>query len=496
VGSLSSKVAVVTGASRGIGKGVALALADNGATIYVTGRTVIPGSHQLLSTVDETAAEVDRRGGKSIAVQVDHGKDDQVAVLFEQVNQEQGRLDILVNNAFALPYSLTEPEPFREKPLSYWEMVDVGVRSNYVAAWHAARIMVPQRSGLIVATSRYVGATYTYGVVFGTCKAAVDRMARDMAIELKPHSVASLSLWMGLTFTERAERALQKYPQMSAQTVTSPSVGSSIEFPGRVIAALASDPDIMTRSGGTHIAAELAGDYGVIDSTDRFRRPCAHSEAHRCTGPFSRRARRPRASFGGNMNSAPSSSADPVRLVRLEQLLDRQDILDCLTRFSRGMDRFDRELFLTAFHGDAVIAAGEFVGGPAELYDWASAMHKDGQSATHHNLLNHSCEISANVAHTETYYLFVARNRDETNWVAGGRYIDRLERRDGAWRIALRTTVIEWSGLVPTMAIPYTDVLGIDLNGAPSRNREDPSYRRPLTNKRETHIPCDPDRVS
>jgi NAD(P)-dependent dehydrogenase (short-subunit alcohol dehydrogenase family) len=263
--SLSGKVAVVTGASRGIGKGIAVALADNGATVYVTGRTVTAGAHPLPGTVGQTAAEVDRRGGKGIAVQVDHGQDDQVAVLFEKVKQEQGRLDILVNNAFALPEDLTVPKPFWEKPLSNWEMVDVGVRSNFVAAWHAAQIMVPQGSGLIVATSGYVGVTYTYGVVFGTCKSAVDRMARDMAVELKPHNVASLSLWLGLTFTERAGRNLSSNPEMASQTVTNPDVGSSVEFPGRVIAALAADPDVMKRSGGTFIAAELAREYGVTD---------------------------------------------------------------------------------------------------------------------------------------------------------------------------------------------------------------------------------------
>jgi len=263
--SLSDKVAVITGASRGIGKGIALALASEGATVYVTGRTITPGSYSLPGTIGETAAEVDRRGGRGIAVQVDHGEDDQVAALFEQVEQEQGRLDLLVNNAFSLPESLTEPEPFWQKPLSYWEMVDVGVRSNYVAAWHAARIMAPQRSGLIVATSGYVGVTYTYGVVFGMCKAAVDRMARDMAIELQPHAVASLSLWMGLTFTERAERNLEAQPEMKAETVTNPGIGSSVEFPGRVIAALLHDPEIMARSGATYIAAELALEYGVTD---------------------------------------------------------------------------------------------------------------------------------------------------------------------------------------------------------------------------------------
>jgi hypothetical protein len=174
---------------------------------------------------------------------------------------------------------------------------------------------------------------------------------------------------------------------------------------------------------------------------------------------------------------------------RLAELLERQDILDCLIRFSRGMDRFDRELLLSAFHPDALIAAGPFVGGPVELYDWASKLHEHGQSATHHNLLNHTCDIDGDVAHTETYYLFVGRNRDDTNWIAGGRYIDRLERRDGAWRIALRTNAIEWSGLVPTLPIPFNDVPDIHRNGKPSRSKEDPSYRRPLTNQRAMHLP-------
>ena len=264
-GSLSGKVAVVTGASRGVGKGIAFALAEQGATVYVTGRTVAPGSYSLPGTVGETAMEVERRGGKGIAVQVDHGQDDQIAALFEQVKREQRRLDILVNNAFSLPEDLTQPQPFWEKPLSNLQMFDVGLRSNFIAAWHAAKLMAPQRSGLIVATSGYVGVTYTYGVVFGTCKSGVDRMARDMAIELKPHNVTSLSMWLGLTFTERAERNLGRDPAMKSQTVTNPLVGSSVEFPGRVIVALAKDPNILRRSGGTFIAAELAREYGVTD---------------------------------------------------------------------------------------------------------------------------------------------------------------------------------------------------------------------------------------
>lgn len=267
MGALTGKIALVTGASRGMGKGIALALGSAGATVYVTGRTVETGSHPLPGTVGETVTEIDRRGGRGIAVQVDHANDAQVAALFEQIQREQQRLDILVNNAIAIPAELTEPGAFWDKPISNWEMVDVGLRSNYVAAWHAARIMVPQKSGLIVAISGYVGVTYTYNVIFGTCKSGTDRMARDMAIELKPHNVTSLSLWQGFTYTERAQQNLKTVAGMASQLNS--AAGTSVEFPGRVIAALAQDADLMKRSGGTFIAAELAQEYGITDIDGR-----------------------------------------------------------------------------------------------------------------------------------------------------------------------------------------------------------------------------------
>ena len=263
--TLRGKVAVVTGASRGIGKGIALALGAEGATVYVTGRTVTPGTCPLPGTVGETAEEVTRRGGRGVAVSVDHGNDDQVAALFEQVRRDDGRLDILVNNAFSLPEDLTDPGGFWEKPLSNLEMWEVGVRSNFVAAWHAAQLMVRQRSGLIVAISGYTGVAYTYGVLFGTAKSAVDRMARDMAVELAPHNVVSLSLWQGLTLTERARRNLANIPHLKDAPSTTMADGSTTEHPGRVIAALANDPAIMKRSGGTFITAEVAQDYGIAD---------------------------------------------------------------------------------------------------------------------------------------------------------------------------------------------------------------------------------------
>ena len=190
------------------------------------------------------------------------------------------------------------------------------------------------------------------------------------------------------------------------------------------------------------------------------------------------------------MSNGASRTVDPDALARLEHLLGRQDILDCLVRFSRGMDRFDRELFLSAFHADAIIAAGEFVGGPQDLYDWASQLHEQGQSATHHNLLNHSCDVDGDVAHAETYYLCVGRNRDEPNGAAVRRYMDRRERREGQWKIALRCNAIEWSGMVPTLPLPFADVPDLHRNGAPSRSEQDPSYRRPLINQRELRLPA------
>lgn len=268
MGLLSGKVALITGASRGIGRGIAEVLGEQGATVYITGRTLKPGGHSLPGTLGETAAAVEARGGQCVPVAVDHGNDQQVEQLFDRIRTEQdGRLDLLVNNVMAIPDALTQSGPFWEKPLSAWEMMEVGLRSSFVAARLAAQLMVPRKSGLIVGMSGYVGVTYTYDVVFGTCKTAMDRMSRDMAIELKPHNVASLSLWQGFTYTERARKNLETVEGM-ANDLNS-AVGSSVEFPGRVIAALLDDPNVMARTGGTFISAELAEHYGITDIDGR-----------------------------------------------------------------------------------------------------------------------------------------------------------------------------------------------------------------------------------
>ncbi|MFM6932878.1 MAG: SDR family NAD(P)-dependent oxidoreductase [Novosphingobium sp.] len=265
---LAGKVALVTGASRGIGKGIALVLAEQGARVYVTGRTVNEGDYYLPGTVGSTAADCDARGlqsgGSGVAVACDHGDDAAVAALFERIAKDEGRLDILVNNAFSLSDDLLEPKGFWEKPLSNLEMWDVGVKSNYVAAWHAAKIMAPQGSGLIIAISGFAATTYTYGVIFGTSKTAVGRMTRDMAVELAPHNVAALTMWQGLTLTEKAVDNMAKMADKMTTSITT-MTGSSVEHPGRVVAALAADPEIMKRSGGEFITTELAMEYGLTD---------------------------------------------------------------------------------------------------------------------------------------------------------------------------------------------------------------------------------------
>ncbi len=177
------------------------------------------------------------------------------------------------------------------------------------------------------------------------------------------------------------------------------------------------------------------------------------------------------------------------RDARIDAMLDREAIRDALSRFSRGMDRFDREAYLSAFHDDAEMAAGPFVGSARDCWDWAVPMHEEGQLLTHHSLLNITIDLDGDTAHTETYYMFVARNRDETVVLAGGRYVDRFEKRNGDWRIALRTNIIEWATMPPAIPPPFSEVADIALNGVSSRSKDDPSYLRPLVNRRAPNNP-------
>ena len=261
-----NRVVVVTGASRGAGRGIALALGATGATVYVTGRTKNEGDAPLPGTVESTAEAVTAAGGKGIAVYCDHSDDSQVADLFRQVKQEQGHLDILVNNATTLHDALTETGPFWKKPLALTEIWDVGMRSHYVATWYAAELLQAADAGLVVNTSSFGGRIYMHGPAYGAGKAAVDKMSHDMAVDFKPFGVAVVSIWMGLLLTERTQKVFDEEPEKYAGLV---ATAETPEFTGRVIDALARDPLALDKSGKVWVGAELAELYSVTDTNGK-----------------------------------------------------------------------------------------------------------------------------------------------------------------------------------------------------------------------------------
>lgn len=255
--NLAHRVVVVTGASRGVGKGIAVALGAAGATVYVTGRTRRGAAPPIGGTIDDTADEVTARGGRGIAVAVDHANDDDVAALFETVDREHGNLDLLVNNVFAIPEGQQHGVPFWELPIAAWDtMLDVGLRSHYVASVHAARRMTAARAGLIANISSFGAVSYQVNVPYGVGKAAVDRLTRDTARDLKPFGVTVVSLWPGIVRTERV---------LAGQFPYDVTVSESPELTGRAILAIAGDADRQARSGKALVVAELAAEYGFTD---------------------------------------------------------------------------------------------------------------------------------------------------------------------------------------------------------------------------------------
>jgi NAD(P)-dependent dehydrogenase (short-subunit alcohol dehydrogenase family) len=237
----------------------------------VTGRSRSEADSPLGGSVFSTASEIDRRGGHGIAVVCDHAHDDEVEALFDLVRADHGGLDILVNNAFTIPDRLTSRRPFWEKPLGLQAMLDVGLRSTYVSSYFAAPLLVERRGGLVVNTSSFGGTCYMHGPAYGAAKAGVDKMAHDMAEDLRSSDVAVISLWMGMLRTERTTAMLdataERYGPLAA-------AADSAEFPGRVIAALAASPDRMSYSGQVVVAAELAQQLGVTDIDGR--QPTSH----------------------------------------------------------------------------------------------------------------------------------------------------------------------------------------------------------------------------
>ncbi len=263
---LAGKVALVTGASRGVGKGIALSLAAAGAVVYITGRSTDANSKtvSVSGTITETAAEIVQRGGRGVAIQCDHRDDAQVAAVFKQIQAEQGRLDILVNNAW-MGYEgyhnrtyKTPKHPFWKKPLAYRDENLEGVRWLYAASYFAALMMVEQKSGLMVNIS--FGVAVDGNAAYNVAKIATDRFTQEFALQLKKYRVAVVALYPGLVRTEGVLKNAKYFDMTQSE---------SPEFTGRAVVALANDTRLMKKTGQIFVVAKLAQvyDFDDIDGT-------------------------------------------------------------------------------------------------------------------------------------------------------------------------------------------------------------------------------------
>lgn len=281
--TMKGQVCVVTGASRGIGRGIALQLCQAGATVYITGRH--------LDTLRATAQEAQSLGGRCVPVVCDSSQESEVKSLFEQVDREQqGRLDVLVNNAYAGVQAIlnTTNKSFWEAPASLWDdMNNVGLRGHYLCSVYGARLMVPAGKGLIVVVSSPGGLQHMFNVPYGVGKAACDKLAADCAHELRRHGVSYVSLWPGLVQTEMVKEYVAKEEQpedpLFKKMKSVLSSAETTEMSGKCVVALATDPNILSLSGKVLPSCDLARRYGLKDVDGRpvqdyFSLGCALSQ--------------------------------------------------------------------------------------------------------------------------------------------------------------------------------------------------------------------------
>ncbi len=276
---LLGKVALVTGASRGVGKGIALSLGEAGATVYITGRTVDEGKSAscLSGTIHQTAQEIQKLGGKCIAIQCDHRIDSEVEAVFKRIHAENKKLNILVNNVWGGYEHFTDGTEFWNEngfwtqPTSRWDsMFHAGVRAHYISSVHAAPLLIQQVDALIVNISFFAAQRSDKGVAYGVAKAASDQMVACMAQELREHNVAVVSLYPGLVRTESVMQAAEHLDLSNSE---------SPQFAGRAVVKLATDSDIMDETGRVLIVAELAEKYDFTDIDGKRPRPLTVADA-------------------------------------------------------------------------------------------------------------------------------------------------------------------------------------------------------------------------
>jgi NAD(P)-dependent dehydrogenase (short-subunit alcohol dehydrogenase family) len=269
MGSLNGRIALVTGASRGIGKGIAIALGEQGCTVYVTGRTSGAGER----TIEAAAAEVDAAGGRGRALRCEHGDDDQIAAVFERIRAEAGRLDLLVNNVYRIPNPPAWGGGFWNHPIQIWDdQVGIGLRAHYVASWHAAPLLFASGPGAaILNVSSPGGQSYHFSSSYGAGKAGLDRLTKDMAQELGPKGVATVVLYPGVVATEFITDS-------AAQTGMDLAQAQTPLFVGRTAAALLATDDLMARSGSIQWVEDLAEEFDLYD--EHGKRPPGYPRRH------------------------------------------------------------------------------------------------------------------------------------------------------------------------------------------------------------------------
>jgi NAD(P)-dependent dehydrogenase (short-subunit alcohol dehydrogenase family) len=255
VSDLKGQIAVVTGSSRGIGKGIALALAEQGCTVYATGRTIGDGDR----TIDTTARQVTEAGGEGHAIRCDHGDDDDIARLFEQIGQEAGRIDILVNNVYKIPSPPAWGGGYWDHPISIWDdQVGIGLRAHYVASWHAAGLMFESDNARMLNVSSPGGQSYHFSSSYGAGKAGLDRLTADMAIELEPKGIPACVLYPGSVSTEFIQDAAEEQGMDLSQSQTPLLVG-------RAATSLLMSDDMMSRTGTIQWVEDLIAEFDLFD---------------------------------------------------------------------------------------------------------------------------------------------------------------------------------------------------------------------------------------
>lgn len=261
---LGGTVAVVTGASRGVGRGIALALGDAGATVYVTGRSSRSGERTegLPGAIEETAEEVTARGGKGVAVRCDHRNPEDNAALRDLISGDHGRVDLLVNNAWA-GYERSAEVPFDapywKQPMWRYDLFEGSLRAQYEVTRLLTPLMTPLERALICGISFSDGDVYLGQVGYDVFKTASDRMCKGFAYDLRKTKVTALSLHPGFVRTERVEAAWDALGSGPAAVVHSP------EYVGRAVASLLADPELAERTGQVLSTGDLAAHYGFTD---------------------------------------------------------------------------------------------------------------------------------------------------------------------------------------------------------------------------------------